>query len=172
MQKNITQNTSLASCLRIKPRQKTHFKDSSFDIFKVSALQLKYRKKVALLCFAAAMILSFSNPAALQNLSLPTLLTRLEMGGFIFAAVPLLAIAYIIERVVSLNNRVKGQISPLYSTIFIAPPLIVTALDSGALGAPYNILNLFFFAAATALLWPSKKRRSYYTKKHIDKRTK
>jgi hypothetical protein len=164
--------TSLAESLRGNRGERFQFKDILYDIFNEKFFNLKHRRRMAAICFSAGVLLSFSTSPLTQSLSLPPLLTRLNMAGFLVGVLPLLALAYVIERVIRLHSQTKGQISPVYKFIFIASPLILLLLDSGLSGAAYNICNLFFFTAATALLWPLKKRRSYYTKKHIDKRTK
>jgi|TARA_R110002126_G_scaffold13118_7_gene57304 hypothetical protein len=171
MHKSAQPNNTLAGCLRAGPAPHKTIKSTFASTLNRNFFHLDLRKKYAVMTFAIGIFVTLSSSMHLDALSMPSLLTRLDMAGFIFAALPFLAILYMAERIIRGYKATRTQLNPFYNFIFVAPFGIIAVLDSGLINASYNVINIFAFALSAGLLWPTKKRRCYYAKKHIDKRT-
>lgn len=171
MHKQPQRHHTLAACLRNKQAQPSIFNDTAFNIFNRKLFCFNLRKKYALAAFGTGVATTIFSPNITNALSMPTMLARLDMAGFLFAALPFLAVLYLIDRTLRSYKATKSELSPIYNFMFITAPCLIALFDSGIIGAPFHMINLAGFALATALLWPTKRRRNYYSKKHIDKRT-
>lgn len=168
---SLAKKTSLAQSLRHNA-PKLHFKDIIYDIFKNKLTTYKsrqqYARGLAISGFSSVLI----TQSNLEILNIANFMSRLENLGFIFATLPWLGALYIWDKHIrySLISRTK---LPLFDNIlYLSIVPLCLALDTNLISQSNNILGLALLALSAKLYSPARKRRSYYCKKAIDKRTK
>lgn len=162
---------TLAQVLKSKS-QKITINDTLYNIVNSIIYTRKTYNFYTRFCFFSALAISFAPVEWPKFLYQPDWQTRLEVGGFLFTLLPLIALAYIYERLVRRHAKAKHRLSKIDTlTLYTALPFLFL-LDTNIIDAHYTVLNATLFLSAGLLLMPLKRKQNYYTKKHLDKRTK
>ena len=160
---------SLAESLKSK-HSKHNISDVFYDIINIRN-DFTLKRNISAISLLAGIALSAFLTDKHTALELPNLIQRYDKMGLILALFPILTFFYFLERTAVRHIASRKRLSHINATIMFAPILLLIALDLGLINSSYNIISCALLLTATFLLWPQKRKKSYYTKKHIDKRT-
>ncbi len=169
---SVTRNaSSLAASLR-QSNAKASIKDIIYDILNVHNYSMKTRTIIARCIYGSGFTAALAINTAGNILTLPQFSLRADNFGLIAAIAPWLFGLYVWDKHLrhSIISRKKPNIMDRFLFLSIVPILLI--LDTPLTTLQNNILTLAAFSLAALFFSPLRKRRSYYTKKHIDKRTK
>lgn len=168
----VTRNaSSLAASLR-HSSAKMQINDVLYNIFNLHNYSTKIRTIIARCAYGSGFAAALAINTADNILTLPQFSLRTGDFGLIAAIAPWLFGLYVWDKHIrhSIISRKKPNIMDRVLFLSIVPILLI--LDTPLTTLQNNVLNLAAFGIAALFFSPLRKRRSYYTKKHIDKRTK
>lgn len=160
---------SLANNLRSKQKS-DQLNDIIKDIIKYK--KLRTRRIASTVLFAAGLGISLFAPTSQNALNIVTALERYQSGGILLCVAPLLGYLYLIEKAVTRHIATHRHISAYDCGLMVLPLIFIAAIDINLLPLNYGLANILSCSLASVIMWPTKRRRRYYKKKHIDKRTK
>jgi hypothetical protein len=167
---------SLAASLK-SPRKSSLINDIIYNFINTHNLSYQWRQSISYICFSLAAIQCSTNPSSLNIFAIADYSTRYQYGGLILALAPIFLCLYFCDQAVHRFFKKTRRRNLLSCFVMLGAPLIPIALDLGLFAGQTNLLSAALFIFSSAIIWPQRRKRNYYSKKrlnkkHLDKRTK